>query len=59
LDWIDGEITPLYSENGRPGIKTRFMIGLVLLKHGDQAHGVRLRQSDLRIAKNAAMMASR
>ncbi|MCP1745734.1 hypothetical protein ABIF65_007410 [Bradyrhizobium japonicum] len=26
-DWIDGEIAPLYSENGRPGIATGFMIG--------------------------------
>jgi transposase, IS5 family len=32
-DWIDGEIAPLYSENGRPGIATRFMIGLLLRKH--------------------------
>ena len=32
-EWIDGEIAPLYSENGRPGIETRFMIGLLLLKH--------------------------
>src|SRR6204780_1150525 len=32
-DWIDGEIAPLYSENGRPGIEVRFMIGLLLLKH--------------------------
>ncbi|MFK4504954.1 hypothetical protein ABIF81_000132 [Bradyrhizobium daqingense] len=32
-DWIDGEIAPLYSDNGRPGIATRFMIGLLLLKH--------------------------
>ena len=32
-DWIDGEIAPLYSENGRPGIETRFMVGLLLLKH--------------------------
>jgi len=32
-DWIDGEIAPLYSEHGRPGIATRFMIGLLLLKH--------------------------
>ena len=31
-DWIDGEIASLYSENGRPGIETRFMIGLLLLK---------------------------
>src|SRR3954469_19357370 len=31
-DWIDGEVAPLYSENGRPGIETRFMIGLLLLK---------------------------
>lgn len=32
-EWIDGEIAPLYSENGRPGIETRFVIGLLLLKH--------------------------
>src|SRR6202007_3473606 len=32
-DWIDGEVAPLSSENGRPGIATRFMIGLLLLKH--------------------------
>src|SRR5258708_30494026 len=30
--WIDQEIAPLYSENGRPGIETRVMIGLLLLK---------------------------
>jgi hypothetical protein len=29
IDWdfIDGEITPLYSDSGRPGIATRFVIG--------------------------------
>ena len=32
-DWVDSEIAPLYSEHGRPGIATRFMIGLLLLKH--------------------------
>src|SRR6201989_2960379 len=32
-DWIDGEVAPLYSENGRPGIESRFVIGLLLLKH--------------------------
>ena len=31
--WIDGEIAPLYSPQGRPGIATRFVIGLLLLKH--------------------------
>src|SRR5471030_1888488 len=31
-DWIDGEIAPLYCEKGRPGIPTRFAIGLLLLK---------------------------
>ena len=31
--WIDGEIAPLYSDKGRPGIETRFVIGLRLLKH--------------------------
>jgi IS5 family transposase len=31
-DWIDDEIAPLYSEKGRPGIETRFAIGLLLLK---------------------------
>jgi transposase, IS5 family len=30
--WIDQEIAPLHSENGRPGVETRFMIGLLLLK---------------------------
>src|SRR5512145_1189672 len=35
VDWefIDGEIAPLYSDQGRPGIETRFVIGLLLLKH--------------------------
>jgi IS5 family transposase len=32
-DFIDGEIAPLYSDHGRPGIPTRFAIGLLLLKH--------------------------
>ncbi|MET4262566.1 hypothetical protein ABIC09_007546 [Bradyrhizobium sp. S3.12.5] len=32
-DWIDDEVAPLYSENGRPGIESRFVIGLLLLKH--------------------------
>jgi len=32
-DWIDAEIAPLYSDKGRPGIETRFVIGLLLLKH--------------------------
>ena len=30
--WIDREIAPLYGDKGRPGIETRFVIGL-LLKH--------------------------
>jgi len=32
-DWIDGEIAPLYSDKGRPATETRFVIGLMLLKH--------------------------
>jgi transposase, IS5 family len=32
-NWIDGEIAALYSEQGRPAVPTRFMIGLLLLKH--------------------------
>ena len=32
-NWIDREIAPLYSDKGRPGIETRFMIGLLMLKH--------------------------
>src|SRR5207253_8841338 len=28
-DWLDREIAPLYSDNGRPGIKTRFVIALL------------------------------
>ncbi len=30
---LEEEIAPLYSENGRPGVATRFVIGLLLLKH--------------------------
>lgn len=35
IDWdfLDGEMAPLYSDKGRPGIETRFVIGLLLLKH--------------------------
>ena len=35
IDWefLDGEIAPLYSDKGRPGVETRFVIGLLLLKH--------------------------
>src|SRR5438128_9847813 len=35
IDWefIDGEIAPLYSDGGRPGIATQFVIGLFFLKH--------------------------
>jgi IS5 family transposase len=32
-DWIDREIAPLYSDKGRPAIASRFVIGLLLLKH--------------------------
>src|ERR1051325_3098286 len=35
LDWqhLDEEIAPIYSDKGRPGIASRFVIGLMLLKH--------------------------
>jgi IS5 family transposase len=39
--WIDSEIAPLYSDQGRPGIKTRFVIGLLLLKHTARRRRVR------------------
>ena len=32
-DWIDGEIAPLFSDKGRPATPSRFVIGLLLLKH--------------------------
>ena len=32
-DWIDNEIAPLFSDRGRPAIETRFVIGILLLKH--------------------------
>ena len=31
--WLDEQIAPLYSETGRPAVETRFMLGLLLLKH--------------------------
>jgi hypothetical protein len=36
IDWdrVDREVAPLYSDNGRAGIETRFVIGL--LTGGDQ-----------------------
>ena len=33
LKWLDEQIAPLYSETGRPAVETRFMLGLLLLKH--------------------------
>lgn len=32
-DWTDAQIAPLYSDKSRPGIETRFVLGLLLLKH--------------------------
>ena len=32
-DWIDDELADLFSDTGRPAIATRYMIGLLLLKH--------------------------
>lgn len=32
-EWIDEELAGLFSDQGRPGTETRFMIGLLLLKH--------------------------
>jgi IS5 family transposase len=32
-DWIDRAIAALYSDKGRPGIESRLVIGLLLLKH--------------------------
>ena len=32
-DWIDAELAPLFSDQGRPAEPVRFMIGMFLLKH--------------------------
>jgi transposase, IS5 family len=32
-DWIDRELADRFSDTGRPGLETRFMVGLLLLKH--------------------------
>ena len=32
-DWIDDEIADKFSDDGRPGTESRFMIGVLLLKH--------------------------
>lgn len=65
-DWIDGEVAPLYSENGRPGIETHFMAGLQLLKHiyGLSDEGICRRWVPTRIsiaslAKSSSSMPSR
>ena len=31
-DWLDGELAGLFSEHGRPGTPSRYMVGLLLLK---------------------------
>jgi hypothetical protein len=31
--WIDDQISPLFAEQGRPAVPTRFMVGLLLLKN--------------------------
>jgi IS5 family transposase len=31
--WIDAELAGLFSQDGRPATQTRFMVGLLLLKH--------------------------
>jgi len=35
IDWnrCDGELADRFSNTGRPGTETRFMVGLLLLKH--------------------------
>ena len=40
--WIDGELAECFSEQGRPGLPTRFMVGLLLLK---QTYGLSDEQS--------------
>ena len=35
--WIDQQVSECFSEGGRPGLPTRFMVGLLLLK---QIHGL-------------------
>ncbi len=32
-DWIDEQVAGRFSDTGRPGTETRFMVGLLLLKH--------------------------
>ena len=32
-EWIDAELADRFSDKGRPGTETRFMVGLLLLKH--------------------------
>ncbi len=32
-DWLDDEIADRFSDDGRPGTESRFMIGVLLLKH--------------------------
>jgi IS5 family transposase len=46
--WVDGEIAPLYSDKGRPGIETRFVIGLLLQTHLRAIRRGRLRALGLR-----------
>ena len=65
-DWIDQEIAPLYSAKGRPGIETRFVIGLLLLStstayptRGCASAGSMTRISSTSPARRSSSMTSR
>lgn len=32
-EWVDGELADRFSDKGRPATETRFMVGLLFLKH--------------------------
>ncbi len=35
-DWLDDESAERFADDGRPGAESRFMIGVLLLKHIDE-----------------------
>src|SRR5476649_1288842 len=53
IDWarFDGEYGALYAEEGRPGLPTRLMVGLHLLKHVKALSDEQVRSEERRVGK--------
>ena len=65
-EWIDGELADRFSDKGRPATETRFMVGLLILKHmfglsdeGYASAGSRIPTSSTSPARSSSSTSSR